>query len=70
MCFPVTQVAGEVGKQSGGCIAYHNMAWIVAGYLLGSRQTLLETKDAGRTWEPRAVAAAQVPYCPLLFRLL
>ena len=29
------------------------------GFLLGSRQTLLETKDGGRTWEPRSVAAAQ-----------
>ena len=31
----------------------------VVGFLLGSRQTLLETKDGGRTWEPRSVAAAQ-----------
>ena len=30
-----------------------------AGFLLGSRQTLLETKDGGKTWEPRSVAAAQ-----------
>ena len=30
-----------------------------AGFLLGSRETLLETKDSGRTWEPRSVAAAQ-----------
>jgi photosystem II stability/assembly factor-like uncharacterized protein len=30
-----------------------------AGFLLGSRQTLLETKDGGRTWEPRQVAAAE-----------
>lgn len=29
------------------------------GFLLGSRQTLLETKDGGRSWEPRTVAAAQ-----------
>jgi photosystem II stability/assembly factor-like uncharacterized protein len=29
------------------------------GFLLGSRQTLLETKDGGKTWEPRTVAAAQ-----------
>ena len=33
------------------------------GFLLGSRQTLLETKDGGKTWEPRTVAAAQVR-CP------
>jgi len=32
-----------------------------AGFLLGSRETLLETKDGGRTWEPRTVAAARVP---------
>ena len=30
------------------------------GFLLGSRQTLLETKDGGKSWEPRTVAAAQV----------
>ena len=30
-----------------------------AGFLLGSRETLLETKDGGRTWSPRSVAAAQ-----------
>jgi hypothetical protein len=30
-----------------------------AGFLLGSRETLLETKDGGRTWEPRSVAAAK-----------
>ncbi|KAL6781579.1 HCF136 [Auxenochlorella protothecoides x Auxenochlorella symbiontica] len=29
------------------------------GFLLGTRQTLLETKDGGRNWEPRSVAAAQ-----------
>jgi len=28
------------------------------GFLLGSRQTLLETKDGGKTWEPRVVEAA------------
>lgn len=31
-----------------------------AGFLLGSRQTLLETFDGGKTWEPRTVQAAQV----------
>lgn len=29
------------------------------GFLLGSRQTLLETFDGGKTWEPRTVAAAR-----------
>lgn len=28
------------------------------GFLLGTRQTLLETFDGGKTWEPRSVAAA------------
>ena len=39
------------------------------GFLLGSRETLLETKDGGRTWSPRSVAAAQdegVRACPNL----
>lgn len=30
-----------------------------AGFLLGSRQTLLETKDGGRTWEPRKIKVAE-----------
>ena len=29
------------------------------GFLLGTRQTLLETNDGGKTWEARSVAAAQ-----------
>lgn len=29
------------------------------GFLLGTRQTLLETNDGGRTWEARSVAEAQ-----------
>lgn len=29
------------------------------GFLLGTRQTLLETFDGGKTWEPRAVEAAK-----------
>jgi len=29
------------------------------GFLLGTRQTLLETSDGGRNWEPRSVASAQ-----------
>ena len=32
------------------------------GFLLGSRETLLETKDGGRTWEKRSVAAAQARF--------
>ena len=30
-----------------------------AGFLLGSRQTLLETLDGGNTWEPRDIEAAR-----------
>jgi hypothetical protein len=30
-----------------------------AGFLLGTRQTLLETFDGGRTWKPRSVEAAR-----------
>lgn len=30
-----------------------------AGFLLGTRQTLLETTDGGKSWNPRRVAAAQ-----------
>ena len=29
------------------------------GFLLGTRQTLLETRDGGRTWQPRSVDAAR-----------
>lgn len=29
------------------------------GFLLGTRQTLLETFDGGKTWEPRTIEAAQ-----------
>lgn len=29
------------------------------GFLLGTRQTILETKDGGRTWEPRSIASAE-----------
>ena len=29
------------------------------GFLLGTRQTLLETNDYGKTWEARTVAQAQ-----------
>ena len=27
------------------------------GFLTGTKQTLLETKDAGKTWEPRFIEA-------------
>ena len=30
-----------------------------AGFLLGSRQTLLETKDGGKTWSKRDISAAK-----------
>ncbi|CAK9863322.1 unnamed protein product [Sphagnum jensenii] len=29
------------------------------GFLLGTRQTLLETKDGGRTWTPRSIPSAE-----------
>uniref|UniRef100_A0A803P0F8 Photosynthesis system II assembly factor Ycf48/Hcf136-like domain-containing protein n=2 Tax=Cannabis sativa TaxID=3483 RepID=A0A803P0F8_CANSA len=29
------------------------------GFLLGTRQTLLETKDGGNTWAPRSIASAE-----------
>jgi photosystem II stability/assembly factor-like uncharacterized protein len=30
-----------------------------AGFLLGTRQTLLETLDGGKSWEPRSIEAAK-----------
>ena len=36
------------------------------GFLLGTRQTLLETNDGGKTWEARSVAAAQEPAKPVM----
>jgi photosystem II stability/assembly factor-like uncharacterized protein len=41
--------------------AFHKYQQILAhaGFLLGTRQTLLETKDGGKSWNPRKVAAAQ-----------
>ena len=30
-----------------------------AGFLLGTRETLLETKDGGRTWTQRSIEAAK-----------
>lgn len=32
----------------------------LAGFLLGTRQTLLETTDGGKTWKARDIQAAQV----------
>jgi hypothetical protein len=32
---------------------------MAAGFLLGSRETLLETMDGGKTWSPRSIAAAR-----------
>ena len=29
------------------------------GFLLGTRQTLLETKDAGRSWNSRSIPSAE-----------
>lgn len=29
------------------------------GFLLGTRQTILETKDGGNTWFPRSIASAE-----------
>lgn len=29
------------------------------GFLLGTRQTLLETKDGGNTWAPRSIPSAE-----------
>lgn len=31
-----------------------------AGYLLGTRQTLLETFDGGKTWEPRTIEVSHL----------
>ena len=33
--------------------------WACAGFLLGSRQTLLETKDGGKSWAKRDISAAK-----------
>lgn len=33
--------------------------WWLAGFLLGTRQTILETKDGGTTWVPRSIASAE-----------
>lgn len=32
---------------------------LLAGFLLGTRETLLETKDGGRTWKQRSIEAAK-----------
>ena len=34
-------------------------SWACAGFLLGSRQTLLETKDGGKSWTKRDISAAK-----------
>lgn len=31
----------------------------LAGFLLGTRQTILETKDGGTTWAPRSIPSAE-----------
>ena len=35
------------------------LGWHIAGFLLGTRETLLETKDGGRTWSQRSIEAAK-----------
>lgn len=35
------------------------MSIITTGFLLGTRQTLLETLDGGKTWQPREITAAR-----------
>jgi photosystem II stability/assembly factor-like uncharacterized protein len=37
------------------CHAFH----VAAGFLLGTRQTLLETFDGGNTWQQREIEAAR-----------
>jgi hypothetical protein len=32
---------------------------LLPGFLLGTRQTLLETVDGGKTWQPRDIEAAK-----------
>ena len=32
---------------------------IMVGFLLGTRQTILETKDGGNTWAPRTIPSAE-----------
>ena len=45
------------GGRDTGCTHTHTL--LRAGFLLGSRQTLLETLDGGKTWNPRIVEDAQ-----------
>lgn len=33
--------------------------YALAGFLLGTRQTILETKDGGTTWASRSIASAE-----------
>lgn len=35
-----------------------NSCFPITGFLLGTRQTLLETFDGGKTWEPRSIEGA------------
>ena len=32
---------------------------VMVGFLLGTRQTILETKDGGNTWAPRSIPSAE-----------
>lgn len=32
---------------------------LIVGFLLGTRQTILETKDGGSTWVPRSISSAE-----------
>lgn len=32
---------------------------VLVGFLLGTRQTILETKDGGNTWAPRSIPSAE-----------
>jgi hypothetical protein len=51
-------VSGRAGHAS-------NVGWLtdtdrgVSGFLLGTRQTILETKDGGNTWFPRSIPSAE-----------
>jgi Photosynthesis system II assembly factor YCF48 len=37
----------------------HTSGSLGSGFLLGTRQTLLETYDGGKTWNPRSIEAAK-----------
>ena len=36
-----------------------SLALTAIGFLLGTRQTLLETKDGGKSWTPRSIPSAE-----------